>query len=53
MHYLVIAIIIVMTAFNVFVEALNYRNRNQELPDNVKGLYDEAKIGRASCRERV
>ncbi len=43
MHYLVIAIIIVMTAFNVFVEALNYRNRNQELPDNVKGLYDEAK----------
>ncbi|MCF7933009.1 MAG: M48 family metallopeptidase [Acholeplasmataceae bacterium] len=43
MNFLILAIILVMFAFEVTVQVLNYKHRNEPLPENVKGLYDEDK----------
>jgi STE24 endopeptidase len=43
MNYVILAIILVMFAFEVTVQVLNYQHRRAPLPQNVKGLYDEDK----------
>lgn len=37
----VIAIVVLVQAFDFFLKYLNYRNRNAPLPENVRDVYDE------------
>ena len=40
MNIIIISIVLVVNLFELFVEILNYRNRNQPLPENVKDIFD-------------
>jgi len=42
MVILIIAFILIMTSFDVFVSWLNYTQRNKPLPEAVQGIYDDA-----------
>ena len=41
--YLVLGLIVLMFVFELVVSVLNYRYKNQPIPDNVQGLYDDEK----------
>ncbi len=36
----IVSIVVVMYGFELVLSLLNYRHRHQEIPDNVKGIYD-------------
>jgi STE24 endopeptidase len=40
MNYIIIAIVLGVTFFEIIVDVLNYKNRNAPLPDNVKNIFD-------------
>ena len=44
--YLVIGLILAMFAFELIVSILNYRYKNQPIPENVQGLYDDEKYSK-------
>ncbi len=43
MNFILLGLIIIMFLFQVYVRVLNYRHRNQPIPNNVSGLYDQEK----------
>lgn len=43
MNYLILAVILIMFLFEVYVQVLNYKHRSAPLPENVKDLYDKGK----------
>ncbi len=45
MYLLTIIIILFMFVLNISLSVLNYKNRNQPIPDNVQDVYDKSKYG--------
>lgn len=41
MHYIAILVIILITTFDIILARLNFLNRHQPIPSNVKDVYDE------------